>query len=174
MNINIIYWFVLLAAFVGIFFLGSKTELKLWARVITALVLGIILGFIFGDAAQSSKWIGDLFVRLIRMLVIPLIFTSLVAGVVSMGDPKRLGSIGVKTIGLYLISTMFAIVIGLVLGYVFQPGQGIDLTGVEPMTAGVASTSVADRLFGIVPINPISSLANGEVLPIIFFNKSIH
>ena len=139
MNINIIYWFVLLAAFVGIFFLGSKTELKLWARVITALVLGIILGFIFGDAAQSSKWIGDLFVRLIRMLVIPLIFTSLVAGVVSMGDPKRLGSIGVKTIGLYLISTMFAIVIGLVLGYVFQPGQGIDLTGVEPMKIGRAS-----------------------------------
>ena len=170
MNINIIYWFVLLATFAGIFFLGSKTELKLWARVITALVLGIILGFIFGDAAQSSKWIGDLFVRLIRMLVIPLIFTSLVAGVVSMGDPKRLGSIGVKTIGLYLISTMFAIVIGLVLGSVFQPGQGIDLTGVEPMTAGVASTSVADRLFGIVPINPISSLANGEVLPIIFFS----
>ncbi len=169
-NINIIYWFVLLATFVGIFFLGSKTELKLWARVITALVLGIILGFTFGDAAQSSKWIGDLFVRLIRMLVIPLIFTSLVAGVVSMGDPKRLGSIGVKTVGLYLISTMFAIVIGLVLGSVFQPGQGIDLTGVEPMTAGVASTSVADRLFGIVPINPISSLANGEVLPIIFFS----
>jgi len=94
----------------------------------------------------------------------------LVAGVVSMGDPKRLGSIGAKTIGLYLISTMFAIVIGLVLGSVFQPGQGIDLTGVEPMMAGVASTSVADRLFGIVPINPISSLANGEVLPIIFFS----
>jgi len=89
MNINIIYWFVLLATFVGIFFLGSKTELKLWARVITALILGIILGFIFGDAAQSSKWIGDLFVRLIRMLVIPLIFTSLVAGVDTMGHPKR-------------------------------------------------------------------------------------
>ena len=170
MNINIIYWCVLLATFAGIFLLGTKTELKLWARVITALVLGMILGFIFGDAAQSSKWIGDLFVRLIRMLVIPLIFTSLVSGVVSMGDPKRLGSIGVKTIGLYLVSTMFAIVIGLVLGSVFQPGQGIDLTGVEPMTAGVASTSVADSLFGIVPINPISSLANGEVLPIIFFS----
>ena len=168
MKINIIYWCVLLATFAGIFLLGKKTELKLWARVITALVLGMILGFIFGDAAQSSKWIGDLFVRLIRMLVIPLIFTSLVAGVVSMGDPKRLGSIGAKPIGLYLITTMFAIVIGLFLGSGFQPG--IDLTGVEPMTSGVASTSVADRLFGIVPLNPISALANGEVLPIIFFS----
>ncbi len=118
-TVNIIYWCILLATFAGIFLLGTKTELKLWARVITALVLGMILGFIFGDAAQSSKWIGDLFVRLIRMLVIPLIFTSLVAGVVSMGDPKRLGSIGAKTIGLYLITTMFAIVIGLFLGSVF-------------------------------------------------------
>ncbi|GIT34527.1 MAG: hypothetical protein Ct9H300mP4_08460 [Gammaproteobacteria bacterium] len=75
----------------------------------------------------------------------------MVAGVVSMGDPKRLGPIGAKTIGLYLISTMFAIVIGLVLGSVFQPGQGIDLTGVDPMTAGVASTSVPEDCLGLFP-----------------------
>jgi Na+/H+-dicarboxylate symporter len=104
------------------------------------------------------------------MLVIPLIFTSLVAGVVSMGDPKRLGSIGLKTIGLYLITTLFAIIIGLSLGSVFQPGQGMDLTGVEPFTSGSTSTSVTDQLFGIIPENPISSLANGQVLPVIFFS----
>ncbi|HJL81530.1 MAG TPA: dicarboxylate/amino acid:cation symporter, partial [Gammaproteobacteria bacterium] len=167
---NIIYWIVLLATFAGIHFLGSRTELKLWARVVIALVLGVIIGFIFGDLAQTSKWIGDLFVRLIRMLVIPLIFTSLVAGVVSMGDPKRLGSIGLKTIGLYLITTLFAIIIGLSLGSVFQPGQGMDLTGVEPFTSGSTSTSVTDQLFGIIPENPISSLANGQVLPVIFFS----
>jgi Na+/H+-dicarboxylate symporter len=170
MGMNIIYWIVLLATFAGIHFLGSRTELKLWARVVIALVLGVIIGFIFGDLAQTSKWIGDLFVRLIRMLVIPLIFTSLVAGVVSMGDPKRLGSIGLKTIGLYLITTLFAIIIGLSLGSVFQPGQGMDLTGVEPFTSGSTSTSVTDQLFGIIPENPISSLANGQVLPVIFFS----
>ncbi len=170
MGMNIVYWIVLLATFAGIYFLGSRTELKLWARVVIALILGVIIGFIFGDLAQTSKWIGDLFVRLIRMLVIPLIFTSLVAGVVSMGDPKRLGTIGLKTIGLYLITTLFAIIIGLSLGTVFQPGQGMDLTGVEPFISGNASTSVTDQLFGIIPENPISSLANGQVLPVIFFS----
>ena len=170
MGMNIFYWIVLLATFAGIYFLGSRTELKLWARVVIALVLGVIIGFIFGDLAQTSKWIGDLFVRLIRMLVIPLIFTSLVAGVVSMGDPKRLGTIGLKTIGLYLTTTLFAIIIGLGLGSIFQPGQGMDLTGVEPFISGNASTSVTDQLFGIIPENPISSLANGQVLPVIFFS----
>ena len=92
------------------------------------------------------------------------------AGVVSMGDPKRLGSIGVKTIALYMLTTLFAIIIGLVLGTLFKPGMGIELTGVDPFTMGSSSMSVADRLFGIVPTNPISSLAKGDVLPIIFFS----
>ncbi|MBT6073630.1 MAG: dicarboxylate/amino acid:cation symporter, partial [Gammaproteobacteria bacterium] len=119
---------------------------------------------------ETSKWIGDVFVRLIRMLVVPLIFTSLVSGVVAMGDPKKLGSIGIKSISLYLVTTLFAIIIGLILGTMFKPGDGIDLSGVDPFTSGVASMSVAERLFGIIPMNPFASLANGEVLPIIFFS----
>ena len=102
----------------------------------------MILGFIFGDIAASSKWIGDLFVRFIKMLVVPLIFTSLVAGVVSMGDPKRLGSIGIKTIVLYLMTTLFAITIGLVLGTIFSPGAGIDITGVDPYNAVQSSQNI--------------------------------
>ena len=170
MEIKIIYWAVLAVTFVGIYLLGSRTDLKLWVRVMTALLIGAIIGFIFGDLTQSSKWIGDLFVRFIRMLIVPLIFTSLVAGVVSMGDPKRLGSIGIKTIVLYLMTTFFAIIIGLTLGTIFNPGAGIDLSGVIPFETASSSMSVSDRLFGIVPTNPISSLDNGEVLPIIFFS----
>ena len=170
MELKIIYWAVLIVTFVGIYLLGSRTDLKLWVRVMAALLLGAIIGLIFGDLTQSSKWIGDLFVRFIRMLIVPLIFTSLVAGVVSMGDPKRLGSIGIKTIGLYLLTTFFAIIIGLTLGTIFNPGAGIDLSGVIPFETASSSMSVSDRLFGIVPTNPISSLANGEVLPIIFFS----
>ena len=79
-QMKIVYWLVLISTFLGIYYLGSKTDLKLWGRVIIALALGIIIGFIFGDLAETSKWIGDLFVRLIRMLVVPLIFTSLVSG----------------------------------------------------------------------------------------------
>ena len=170
MELKIIYWAVLIVTFLGIYLLGSRTDLKLWVRVMAALLLGAIIGLIFGDLAQSSKWIGDLFVRFIRMLIVPLIFTSLVAGVVSMGDPKRLGSIGIKTIVLYLSTTFFAIIIGLTLGTIFNPGAGIDLSGVIPFETASSSMSVSDRLFGIVPTNPISSLANGEVLPIIFFS----
>ena len=62
---KIVYWFILISIFLGIYYLGSKTDLKLWGRVIIALVLGVIIGFIFGDLAETSKWIGDLFVRLI-------------------------------------------------------------------------------------------------------------
>ena len=170
MELKIIYWAVLIVTFVGIYLLGSRTDLKLWVRVMAALLLGAIIGLIFGDLTQSSKWIGDLFVRFIRMLIVPLIFTSLVAGVVSMGDPKRLGSIGIKTIVLYLLTTFFAIIIGLTLGTIFNPGAGIDLSGVIPFETASSSMSVSDRLFGIVPTNPISSLADGEVLPIIFFS----
>jgi Na+/H+-dicarboxylate symporter len=170
MSLEIIYWLVLIFLFSGLAYLGQKTDLKLWARVIAALVIGAILGFIFGDIAASSKWIGDLFVRFIKMLVVPLIFTSLVAGVVSMGDPKRLGSIGIKTIVLYLMTTLFAITIGLVLGTIFSPGAGIDITGVDPYNAVQSSQNISERLFGIVPLNPFESLASGDVLPIIFFS----
>ena len=170
MSIEIIYWLVLIFLFSGLAYLGQKTDLKLWARVIAALVIGAFLGFIFGDIAASSKWIGDLFIRFIKMLVVPLIFTSLVAGVVSMGDPKRLGSIGIKTIVLYLMTTLFAITIGLVLGTIFSPGAGIDITGVDPYNAVQSSQNISERLFGIVPLNPFESLASGDVLPIIFFS----
>ena len=170
MSFEILYWIVLIGVFIGLALLGRRTDLQLWVRVVAALVIGAILGFVFGDVAASSKWIGDLFVRLIKMLVVPLIFTSLVAGVVSMGDPKRLGSIGIKTIALYLLTTLFAISIGLLLGTIFSPGDGIDITGVDPYNAVQSSQSVSDRLFGIVPLNPIGSLANGDVLPIIFFS----
>ena len=170
MRVEILYWIVLIVVFIGLALLGRRTDLQLWVRVVAALVIGAILGFVFGDVAASSKWIGDLFVRLIKMLVVPLIFTSLVAGVVSMGDPKRLGSIGIKTIALYLLTTLFAISIGLLLGTIFSPGDGIDITGVDPYSAVQSSQSISDRLFGIVPLNPIGSLANGDVLPIIFFS----
>ena len=72
--------------------------IELWKRIMVALVLGVIVGQIWGEGAVAIKPIGDIFIRLIRMLIIPLIFTTLVSGVVAMGDPKKLGSIGLKTI----------------------------------------------------------------------------
>ncbi|MEM8987609.1 MAG: dicarboxylate/amino acid:cation symporter [Pseudomonadota bacterium] len=164
------YWGLTLLVFAILYALGTRWKMKLWARVVIALSLGAVIGYAFGPVAEQSKWIGDLFVRLIRMLVVPLIFTTIVAGIYAMGDPKRLGSIGIKAILLYMVTTFVAIVIGLGLGTAFQPGAGVELAGVEPEFLNLETPSVMERLFGIVPTNPVEALAQGAVLPIIFFS----
>ena len=143
-------------------------EVKLWKRILGALFLGIIVGTVWGEGVESIRWIGDVFVNMIKMLVVPLIFTTLVAGIYAMGDPKKLGSIGLKAVGLYLVTTAFAIVIGLTLGTILAPGVGVELAGVTPEPQ-MDQPSLKDRLLGIVPTNPVAALASGEVLPIIFF-----
>ena len=143
-------------------------DVVLWKRIFLALVLGVIAGLLLGDHAEAIKWVGDLFVRLIRMVVVPLVFVSIVSGVAQMGDYRRLGSIGGRTLLLYLSTTVIAVVIGMSLGSVFQPGAGIDFAGVVPK-AVAAAPSVADQLMGIVPLNPFEALAKGDILAVIFF-----
>ena len=143
-------------------------EIALWKRILGALVLGAIVGSFWGEGATNIKWIGDVFIRLIRMLVVPLVFVTLVSGVIAMGDPKKLGSIGIKTIALYLGTTAFAIVIGLALATLIQPGVGVDMMGASAEQLSPAM-SLQDRLMSIVPKNPIAALANGDILAVIFF-----
>ncbi|AKM06558.1 dicarboxylate/amino acid:cation symporter [Pelagerythrobacter marensis] len=140
----------------------------LWKRILVALVLGALAGLALGESAEQIRWIGDLFIRMIRMLIVPLVFVTLVSGVIAMKDPKRLGSIGSKAIALYLGTTFFAIVIGIGLALLFRPGVGIDLSGAEATTLQEAG-SLADRLLGIVPENPFAAFAEGNVLAVIFF-----
>lgn len=143
-------------------------EMKLWKRILIALVLGVIVGQIFGESATNIKWIGDLFIRLIRMIVVPLIFVTLVSGVVAMGSPKKLGSIGIKTLGLYLGTTAVAIVIGLTLAAIVQPGIGVSISGGEAQTLAEA-VPLGERLMNIVPENPVRALADADILAVIFF-----
>ncbi|NKB45242.1 MAG: cation:dicarboxylase symporter family transporter [Alphaproteobacteria bacterium] len=166
---QIVYWLAILGVFSFLYWLGAKKGVTLWVRVLTALVVGIVAGFIFGDAVETTKWIGDLFVRMIRMLVVPIIFTTLVAGLLSMGDPKKLGSIGGKAVILYMMTTAVAICIGLLLGVIFQPGVGIELAAVSSQTVQPAA-AVVDRFLGIIPTNPVAALAEGDVLAIIVFS----
>jgi len=148
--------------------MGKWFEIALWKRILAALVLGVIVGMIWGSGSESIVWIGDLFIRLIRMVVVPLVFVTLVAGVVSMGDPSKLGSLGVKTLAIYMLTTLVAICIGLLLAAIMQPGIGVDLSTAVP---GEVQEPVAlsDRLMNIVPANPIAALAEGNILAIIFF-----
>jgi Na+/H+-dicarboxylate symporter len=159
--------------------------ITLWKRVIIGLILGMGLGLAAhygGGADFVTTWVkpfGDAFVRLIKMLVVPLIATTLVAGVVAMGDPKRLGSLGVKTIALYLLTTLFAVCLGLLFGTIFQPGAGVEnlaaseaavSTAEGKLAAGAAAGGIVERLLAIIPTNPLAAFASGDVLPIIFFS----
>lgn len=156
-------------------------KLGLAFQIILGLVLGIIVGAVFyGNPVVTSylQPFGDIFIRLIKMIVIPIVFSSLVVGVAGVGDIKKLGKIGGKTILYFEIVTTFAIIIGLVVANLFHPGNGVNIstlatTNIDKYmsTAEVASNhSFMDTFINIVPTNIFESLAKGDLLPIIFFS----
>ena len=153
-------------------------KIKLWKRVLLGLALGVGFGLAVSQSMEPAaaeavlakvKVVGDIFIRLIRMIVVPLVFFTLVAGIFAMGDPKKLGTIGVKAFILYLSTTFFATLIGVGMGLLFKPGVGADLGGAEPRDLG-ESLPLGERLMNIIPANPFESLTNGDMLPIIFFS----
>ncbi|HAG71558.1 MAG TPA: dicarboxylate/amino acid:cation symporter, partial [Gammaproteobacteria bacterium] len=148
--------------------LSTWFEIALWKRILGALVIGVIVGMLWGPGSESLSWIGDMFMRLIRMVVVPLVFVTLISGVVSMGDPSKLGSLGAKTLAIYMATTLAAITIGLTLAVIMQPGAGVDFTGSAP--GQIQETiPLSQRLIEIIPVNPIAALAEGNILAVIFF-----
>ena len=139
----------------------------LWKRVVGGLVLGVLLGLFWPEAAPAVKIVGDLFVRLIKMLVVPVVLVTIAAGIAALGDPRRLGPIGGRTVGLFALTTLLAVSIGMATGLLIRPGEGIALAGVAPHLLGPA-VSPADQLLGIVPANIVEALAKGDMLAIIF------
>lgn len=114
--------------------------------------------------------IGNGFVRLMQMLVVPLVFCSLVCGSMAMGDTKKLGKIGVRTLGFYLVTTALAITAAILVAKLINPGIGLDMSAIEAADVTIAEkTSLADTILNIIPTNPLAALANGEMLPIILF-----
>lgn len=140
----------------------------LWRRILLGLVLGAAAGLLLGETALELKWIGDVFVRLIRMLVVPLVFVTVVAGVAAMADPARLGSVGAKTIFLYFALMLVASAVGLAVGSLIRPGQGVDLSGVAPQPVSEVQ-GIGETLINVIPLNPAAALASGDVLAVIFF-----
>jgi Na+/H+-dicarboxylate symporter len=147
--------------------LRSWFAIPLWKRVLAGLALGVAMGLLWPSYAPSVAFLGDIFVRLIKMLVAPIVFVTITAGVTSLGDPKRLGSLGGRTIGLFLCTTVVAVSIGMAVGLLLHPGVGANLGGAVPKALG-ATKSVGEQLIGIVPLNIIDALAKGDMLAIIF------
>lgn len=142
-------------------------DVPLWQRIVGALVLGIIAGIVFGAQMAALTWMGELFIRLIRMLVAPLVFVVVVAGIAGLGDPRKIGTIGVRTILLYILTTIIAVVIGISLATLIQPGTGVSLA-LEALPPPPTPKSFGETMMEIVPLNPIAALAETKMLSIIF------
>ncbi|KAB2336011.1 cation:dicarboxylase symporter family transporter [Cytobacillus depressus] len=158
----------------------KKFKLSLAYQILIGLTVGIIVGAIFyGNPAVSTylQPIGDIFIRLIKMIVVPIVISTLILGVAGTGDMKKLGRLGGKTILYFEIVTTIAIIVGLLAANIAKPGAGIDMSKLAKgdiqkyvdTTNEVTSHSFADTFVNIVPSNIVQSLANGDMLAIIFF-----
>ncbi len=147
---------------------GFWSGLALWKKILVGMVLGVIAGTLMGPDAELLKPIGTLFINAIKMLIVPLVFCSLVVGVTSMQDTRKMGRIGLKSVVLYLGTTAVAISIGLALALLFTPGSGMNMTITEPVAANEAP-SMVETLLALIPQNPIGAMAAGNILQIIVF-----
>lgn len=156
-------------------------QMTLTTKIFIGLITGIVLGLILHPIREVPfvaeyvvgfflKLGGSVFINAIKMLVVPLVFISLTVGSSAMGDIKKLGRIGVKTLGFYLFTTAIAIIIALTLANIIDPGAGLSPDSIEKTSKTIkASKSFVDVLIDIVPSNPIASMAKGNMLQIIFF-----
>ncbi|MCI6126091.1 MAG: dicarboxylate/amino acid:cation symporter [Clostridiaceae bacterium] len=160
----------------------ERKKIGLTTAIFIGLFLGAATGILFHYVVPAGKIrddvfingvfyvVGNGFLRLMQMLVVPLVFSSLVCGSMAMGDTKKLGKIGVKTLGLYLVTTALAITVAILTANVINPGVGLNMTSIQAAEVTIAEkTSLADTLLNIIPTNPIKALADGEMLQVILF-----
>ena len=145
-------------------------EIPLWQRVVTALILGVLTGWVWGPEAESIKWIGDFFIKSSKMLVVPLIFFSLVAGVAAIGDLRKLGAVGGRAMLLFVVTGQIAVWMGLGMGTFFAPGAGVDVSAISKgVTPQPNETTAVDMILSIIPESPVQVMADAQVLPLIVF-----
>ena len=156
-------------------FIVNYFNIKLWHKVALGLIFGIAYGLLNGENAVYIKPVGDLFLNAIMMIIVPLIFFSLIAGITSISDPSALGRIGIKACLSYLATTTFAIMTGLALALLMKPGVGssLDLSTLPISavnTSMVKDFSFTKMLTGIVPSNAFAAMVQGNMLQVVFFS----
>lgn len=160
----------------------EKKKMGLTSKIFIGLIGGLILGVILNLWVPNSYFrddilvdgifyvVGNGFIRLMKMLVVPLVFCSLVCGSSAIGDTKSLGKVGGKTIAFYLLTTALAVTVAITVATIVRPGIGLDMSSIETGETTVAeSVSVADTILNIIPENPVGALADGTMLQIILF-----
>ena len=148
-------------------------NLKLHWQVLIAMIGGAFVAMIFGERALIFSPLGTIFMKLLKMVIVPLILFSVTSGVTSIGDSNTLGRMGVKVFGYYMLTSILAILVGLSLTNLLQPGKGInfsvDSNKFDPSTLSQPN-SLADIIIRMIPSNPIKAMADGEILALIFWS----
>ncbi len=151
-------------------------NLGVW--IIIAMIIGIVVGIFMGPEASMFKPLGDLFIQLIKMLVVPLVLVSIISGAAALGETKSAGLIGGLSIGYMMVTTVISIVVALLLGAIFEPGVNIEAAGIAAIaeageavaeSAAPAAAGFWETVIGMIPANPIAALAEGNILQIIIF-----
>lgn len=144
--------------------------MKLWVKILIALILGIGTGIILGPRAEYLKPIGTIFLNLISMIIVPLVLASMTIGITSIHDPQKLGRVGLKTLALYLMTTLIAIVIGISFAKFFGTGQGLELASTVKEIKNIETPTLSEIFLSVIPKNPFLSLVEGNILQIIVFS----
>lgn len=151
----------------------KKGGIGLATQIFIALILGVIFGYLFPNYGQALKPVGDIFIRMIKMIVVPLIFSSLIMGIAGTGDFKKLGRLGAKAILWFEVATTIALFVGIAVVNILQPGVGVPITAGDAGAAATAakkSVDMAQMLINIVPTNVVDAAARGDMLQIILFS----
>ena len=145
-------------------------KLALHWQILIALILGVVLGVWLPEYVKYISWMGDMFMRALKMVIIPLILTSIISGIVNIGSLEKLGKIGLKTISYYIVTSVFAIVTGLFMVNLLKPGVGADLGFVSEVEGlALAKESFGQTLINIIPTNILQAMVENQMLSVIFF-----
>lgn len=145
-------------------------NLKLHWQILIAFILATVFGLLFPSNVKYVSWMGVLFLRALKMVIIPLILSSIISGITNIGSAENLGRIGLKTLLYYILTSTFAIITGLFFVNLIKPGVGADLGLSKTVEGlGVARESFGDTMINIVPTNIFNSLVENKMLSIIFF-----
>ena len=150
---------------------------SLYVQVLIGIALGVILGATYPEAAVAMKPLGDGFIKLVKMLITPIVFTTVVVGIGQMGAMKDVGRVGFRALVYFEVVSTLALVVGLVVVTIVQPGAGmhvdpstLDASGVAAYTSGAAHSSVTEFLLNIIPDSVVGAFARGDILQVLLFS----
>ena len=144
-------------------------NMKLWQKVLIGMIAGICLGYFYGEQVAFLKPIGQLFINMIKMVVIPLIFFSILNGIASVSDARTFGRVGMKALIAYSSTTVFAVIIGLTFANIFEPGLGVHIDLSPESITSPHTSDLGDILMNIIPSNPFKAMTDANTIQVVFF-----